>query len=277
MSRVYLVDVSSVQREVDWAQVAAHDPGKAFGREEGRIAGAIVKASEGPKAIDPLAAKHLAGALASGLAVGIYHFARVAGGAVEQADRMAAWGVGDDPGELPVWLDVEEETAAARLGGPDALVLWMLSWADRCLERGLRPGIYTALVYAQQWRTASPELLERLSRLPLWCAQYSRIGAWAPSDTDRPARVRPWESADVWQYSGGGPGLPGNTIPGVSGYVDLNLVLAGEDGFARLVDMPGAGRLVTELELGSGGPVHGTHVVDSVLEQRPIGGPFSES
>ena len=66
MSRIYVVDVSSVQIQADWKQVVAHDPGAAFGVPPGRIRGCIAKASEGPRGIDPETRVHLDGAREQG-------------------------------------------------------------------------------------------------------------------------------------------------------------------------------------------------------------------
>jgi len=263
--RIYLLDVSSVQRGIDWDRVVEHDPGAAFGRPPGRIRGVVAKASEA-RSPDPRTREHIEGARMAGLSVGVYHFARVRGAALEQADYAIdrACELGDDPGELPIWLDLEERGAAARLGGPDAYVEWIVAWCERIEARGYRAGIYTAPVYGSEWRGARH--VAELARWPLWVAQYSHVGAWCPTDADRPLAVPPWPAAAVWQYSGGGPGLPGNTVPGVSGYVDLNLVNGGLETFRALLGLPGE-------EPDMGGPVHGTHVVEASLDERAAGQP----
>lgn len=230
--RIYVVDVSSVQPYAGWPTVAAHDPGAAFGAPPGRIRGAIVKATEGRGGIDPEARQHLEGAQGAGLTTGIYHFSRAgAGPAREQADRVLdqKHDLGDDPGELPVWLDCEEKGIAARLGGPNAYVDWILAWHARVVERGFRGGIYTAPVYGPEWAGASADRLGELAQLLLWIAQYTRIGPWVPADGQSPMKLAPWgDDYDLWQFSGGGPGLPGNTVKGFGpNYVDLNLVKPG--------------------------------------------------
>ena len=263
--RIYLLDVSSVQRGIDWDRVVDHDPGAAFGRTPGRIRGVVAKATEGTRGTDSRTREHIEGARLAGLSVGVYHFARVSGGPEEQADHVLehAQELGDDPGEIPVWLDLEEQGAAARLGGANAYVDWITRWADRIRERGYRPAAYSAPVYGAEWHAASPGRLSEFARLPFWVAQYSHVGAWCPSDTDRPLVVPPWPAAALWQFSGGGPGLPGNTVPGVDGFVDLNLVLGGRPVFRSLLGLP-----AEDAEPDMGGPVHGSHVVDAALAER---------
>ncbi len=233
--RIYVLDVSNVQKDIDWRKVIQHDPGEAFGRPPGRIAGVVAKASEGSRYADPRTEEHLNGARDVGLALGVYHFARVSGRPLEQADLVLANAEdqGDGPGELPIWLDLEEKGAAARLGGPDAYVEWILRFCERVEDRGFRVGIYSAPVYGAEWRAA--QRVAELARWPLWVAQYSRIGKWAPSDTDQPMKLSPWSAWSIWQFSGGGPGLPGNTVPGIDGYVDLNLVNGGLEAWRELL------------------------------------------
>ena len=266
--RIYLIDVSSVQKGIDWDRVVEHDPGEAFGRPPGRIRGVIVKASEGNGHVDGRTREHLAGARLAGMTCGVYHFGRADGGAQDpelEAEHILRRGheLGDDPGELPVTLDLEEQGIAARLGGPEAYARWIVRWCDRIEAEGYRAMLYSAPVYGAEWRGASAELLARMASRPLWVAQYSRRGAWAPSDTDQPMKLAPWREWSLWQYSGGGPGLPGNTVPGVSGFVDLNLVNGGLETFRELLGLP---EVAPEVDMG--GPVHGTHVVDAALAER---------
>ena len=258
--RIYLLDVSSVQRGIDWDRVVEHDPGAAFGRSPGRIRGVVAKATEGTRGTDSRTRGHIEGARMAGLSAGVYHFGRVSGDPEEQADHVLAHAqeLGDDPGELPVWLDLEEQGAAHRLGGPDAYVRWILRWGRRIQERGYRRGAYSAPVYGSEWRGASMELLAELGDWPFWVAQYSRVGAWCPSDTDRPADVWPWREPALWQFSGGGPGLPGNTCPGVVGFVDLDLVLGGLPMFRSILGLGAA-----DPEPDMGGPVHGHYLGDT--------------
>lgn len=261
--RIYLIDVSSVQKGIDWDRVVEHDPGEAFGRPPGRIRGVVAKASEGSKGIDGRTREHIAGARLVGLSVGVYHFGRVSGRALEQADHVLELGheLGDDPGELPVWLDLEEEGAAARLGGPDAYVDWIVTWCERIEANGYRAGLYTAPVYGAEWRGA--RRVEELARWPLWVAQYSRRGAWAPLDTDQPMKLAPWKEWAIWQFSGGGPGLDGNRVPGVDGWCDLDLVNGGRPAWRGLLGLP-----EVDPDVDMGGPVHGTHVVEAALAER---------
>lgn len=265
-SRIYTIDVSAVQARIDWSKVRGHDPGASLGGPPGEIQGVIAKASEGGRGVDSTVRANLDGARLEGLAVGIYHFARVGkpGWGRAQAEHVLSLklGVGDDPGELPIWLDLEEGNAKALAGDANALVDESLEFLETVEAAGFRAGVYSAPYFDAQWRGAR-RLVELASR-PLWVAHYARRGAWVPGDGARPMKLAPWSSWAMWQFSGGGPGQPGNVIPGIldgRGYVDVNLVAEGLDGWRRLCG-------AEEPSIGlDGGPVHGTHVIDATLAE----------
>jgi GH25 family lysozyme M1 (1,4-beta-N-acetylmuramidase) len=268
--RIYVVDVSAVQgRGIDWRQVRGWNPGEAFGGPFGSIQGVIAKASEGARGVDPTVRANLDGARAEGFAVGVYHFARAGrerGWGRLQAERTIALdlGAGDDPGELPIWLDLEEGNAAALSGGPDALVDEALAFLETVEAAGFRAGLYTMPSFGAQWRGA--RRLAELASRPLWVAHYARLGAWVPGESAAPMKLAPWAAWSLWQFSGGGPKVPGNVVPGIlggRGFVDLNLVADGLAGWRRLLGYGEA----EEAELLDGGAVHGAHVVDASLSE----------
>ncbi len=137
-----------------------------------------------------------------------------------------------------------------------------MTWCERVEALGYRAGIYTAPVYGAEWRGA-------LARWPLWVAQYSRVGAWVPSDTDQPMKLAPWKEWAIWQFSGGGTGLDGNRVPGVDGWCDLDLVNGGLETWRGLLGLP-----EVDPKVDMGGPVHGTHLVEAALgnvgERGPV-------
>ena len=124
--RIYLIDVSSVQKGIDWDRVVEHDPGEAFGRPPGRIRGVVAKAAEGSKGIDGRTREHIAGARIVGLSVGVYHFGRV----------------------RPLVLEAEEDvarTVAPGIGHCEDVLqhlgLIVLAAADEAVLRGLEVNV----------------------------------------------------------------------------------------------------------------------------------------
>jgi hypothetical protein len=128
-SRLEGVDVSNWQGNIDWNKVAG--AGKRF---------AFVKATEGVDYVDPFYSQNHDEALAAGLGLGAYHFARPdlhpsLQGAKNEADHfvdVANVGVGD---VLPV-LDLERGDNIAG----SKLINWALTWLQEVKRRtGVKP------------------------------------------------------------------------------------------------------------------------------------------
>jgi GH25 family lysozyme M1 (1,4-beta-N-acetylmuramidase) len=190
------MDVSHWQDAIDWTQVAAS--GRRF---------VFAKATEGRNFVDPMYSTYRAGATASGLAFGAYHFARPdasAGDAVLEADHfvdVAQLGSGD---LLPV-LDIEKD------GGldPADLTAWALAWLGEVRARlGVRPMVYTspngwANRFADTTTTAD-------AGYPLWIAH------WGVATPTLPANGWSGRGWVVWQHTDCGK------VPGIHGCVDLD-------------------------------------------------------
>src|SRR5262245_23448045 len=89
------IDVSHHQGVVDWRKVARSD-----------VAFAILKATEGGDYVDDTFARNLAGAAASGLVVGAYHFFTFCRPGAEQAANFLRAVPRDRP-MLPPVVDIE--------------------------------------------------------------------------------------------------------------------------------------------------------------------------
>jgi hypothetical protein len=112
-----------------------------------------------------------------------------------------------------------------------------------------------------------------------WVAMYPFVVGRRVTEADRKPQIpAAWKErgARIWQYAGDhsfpDPGIQSARCPTLhKGCVrlDRNVFLGDEYDFARFRGMvpvePG------ELVEGSGGPVHGTHVVDATLEARDVG------
>ena len=188
-ARVYHgIDVSEWQGGIDFAAV----------RDAG-IDVVYIRAGEGSDYTDAYFEAHYQGALAAGLKIGFYHYVTAAD--TDQARRQAeffyslirdktvncypAMDFESFPG-----LDTEEINAIGA------------AYMERLQELlGYTPAIYTDTSnIAQVWDAS-------FSIYPLWVAQY---------DAGQPDTTGSWATWDGFQYADNG------TVPGISGYVDLD-------------------------------------------------------
>ncbi len=130
--RVWGIDVSHHQGEVDWAAVAKDD----------RLAFAYIKATEGGDFVDPRFAENWSRARRAGLKVGAYHFFTFCRPALEQAQNFLSV-VERDPAALPPALDLEYGGTCRERPAPAAvrreLAIW-LAEVERATSR--RPIVY---------------------------------------------------------------------------------------------------------------------------------------
>jgi GH25 family lysozyme M1 (1,4-beta-N-acetylmuramidase) len=191
------IDVSHHQNAIDWTQVAAS--GVRF---------AIIKASEGTAYIDPLYATNRAEAMASGIVVGAYHFARPdlhPFNPIPEADHFVDTAQ-VAPGNIVPVLDLE------RAGDLSATQLtdWVLQWLDEVTTRtGVRPMVYTS---PNGWRDrmADTTAIADAGYTLLWIAH------WNVASPTLPANDWQGNGWKIWQYSNCGD------VPGIDGCVDLD-------------------------------------------------------
>ena len=191
------IDVSHYNGSIGWNKVA-NEGGKSF---------AIMKATEGRSYVDPTYADNRSGALAAGLVVTAYHFARpdrTNGDARAEADHfvnVAGIGVGDI---IPA-LDLE------RTGGLShkALVAWVWDFVREVQRRTrVRPMIYTGY-FGWQDRTGDTQAFADAG-YKLWVAN------WYVQSPSVPANDWGGHGWTFWQYTDRG------NVPGMSGPVDLD-------------------------------------------------------
>jgi GH25 family lysozyme M1 (1,4-beta-N-acetylmuramidase) len=197
-SAVKGIDVSHWQGTIDWARVAA--AGKTF---------VFLKATDDANYVDPTFAANRSAALANGLSVGAYHYARPdrsAGDARREARYFVAV-ANPQPGDLLPVLDLEENKGLNH----DELTAWTRTWVR--VVRKLT-GV-SALVYTSPatWVTGTGDSpLVARDGAPLWIAH------WNVSSPTIPANDWDGHGWHVWQYTNTGH------VPGISGNVDLDQI-----------------------------------------------------
>lgn len=190
------VDVSSHQKEIDWAQVGAAGMEFAMIRigYRGYTSGGIYE--------DEYARANIAGARAAGLDIGVYFYSQATSVAEarEEAEFCLAFLEGIDL-ELPLVYDWEYVSSDARTGDMDRQTLTecTLAFCEAVEQGGYRP-----MVYFNPTQGETLLELEALLEYPWWLAMYS-------SQMTYPHAVQ------MWQYTATG------TVPGITGEADVNL------------------------------------------------------
>ena len=184
------IDVSKHNGAVDWARAA------------GSIDFAIIRAGYGKTYVDPWFERHLAGAQAAGLRVGVYHYSYAL--TVEDARIEARHLLDIINGrqfDMPLWFDMEDADGYKKKHGfsftRSNISAITQAFIDVIRAAGYRCGVYASKSWFEDYIRADADAV--------WLAQ------WA----DKPTYGGKF---DIWQNSDKG------TVPGVTGKVDTNIL-----------------------------------------------------
>ena len=218
------IDVSHHQGEIDWNRVAAANKRFAF-----------LKASDGRAFVDPMYGLNRARAMAAGIRVGAYHFARPddrSGDARAEADHFVATATIAD-GDLPPVLDLERSGDLS----VSALRRWVRQFLDRIHERtGVRGAIYASPSFWSRYLNGTTWFAANGYRT-MWVAHWTSAGRPNVPATD-------WAGFGwtFWQTTSNG------AVDGIVGRVDLDrfagsdlddvLIDADEGGLRPIPDAP---------------------------------------
>lgn len=190
------IDVSEHNGVLDWAAI-----------KRAGIKFAIIRDGYGVSHVDNQFKANMAGAIAQGLLIGVYHFSYALDAAC--AKKEAAFCIKllepyKDKIVLPVYFDFEYDTVdyAAKCGvtlGKSAFNAHTVAFCEAVKSAGYAPGVY----YNKDYYNRMVDL-NSVGGYSQWYAQY----ASAPSVT----------SYDLWQYSSS------YTIPGCAGRFDVNVL-----------------------------------------------------
>lgn len=190
------IDVSEHNGALDWAAI-----------KKAGIKFAIIRDGYGVSHVDNQFHANMAGAIAQGLMIGVYHFSYAldaAGAKKEAAFCLKLLEPYKDKIVLPVYFDFEYDTVdyATKCGvtlGKSAFNAHTVAFCEAVKSAGYAPGVY----YNKDYYNRMVDL-NSVGGYSQWYAQY----ASAPSVT----------RYDIWQYSSS------YTIPGCSGRFDINVM-----------------------------------------------------
>ena len=198
------VDVSSHQKEIDWARVAGAGMDFAMIRAgyRGYVSGATLK--------DDYFDANMRGALDNGLQVGVYFFSQALTPreAEEEARLLLDW-IQDYPVTYPVvfdWEEVDRSTSRSQGASGETVTACARTFCQIISDAG-----YIPMTYGSPSKIYKGGLqLGELQDWPaFWLAHYTRDTA--------PTTFR--YRYDIWQYSSTG------SVDGIEGNVDLDICL----------------------------------------------------
>ncbi|MGE3641906.1 MAG: GH25 family lysozyme [Pirellulales bacterium] len=195
------VDVSNYQGSINWTSV-----------KNAGIQFAFCKATEGVDYVDPRFSSYMSGALAAGIPIGPYHFARLNSGetnpndAIDEAndfvDAISRFYQGSSLVMRPV-LDLEQipDNSVAPLTVRQYVSEWARDFCAQVESRlGITPIIYTGSSFASSYVESD------LTKYPLWLANWN----YTPPSVPPRTAYSPWRSFAFWQYTDSGSvnGIP---------------------------------------------------------------------
>lgn len=206
VSKVYGIDVSYYQGNIDWKKVKNSGVEFVIVRVGYRGYG-----SSGTLVEDPRFKTYLDGAAKAGLKVGVYFYTQAITTAEAQAeakfvlDRIKGYSL-----QMPVYYDIESvdydtgrlDSAGLSKAQKTALCT---AFCDTIIKSGYSAGVYANYTWLNYYIDGAG----LGKKYPIWLAHYT-------SNTNYDQRM------DMWQYSGSG------TVSGISAYTDVNVWYSGK-------------------------------------------------
>ena len=184
------IDVSKHNGAVNWTSAAT------------AIDFAIIRAGYGKTYVDPWFERHLAGAQAAGLRVGVYHYSyalTVEDARVEARHLLDV--INGRKFDMPLWFDMEDADGYKKKHGftfsRANISAITQAFIDTIRAAGYQCGVYASKSWLKDYIKVDADAI--------WLAQW----ASKPTYTGK---------VDVWQNSDSG------TVPGVTGKVDTNVL-----------------------------------------------------
>jgi len=196
-NKIHGIDVSHDQGNIDWSQVAKAD-----------IDFVYLKATDGITYTDPRFHSYMSDLLDKELLYGTYHFFEAEDDPEKQADNFLKQ-ISSYPLRLSPMVDVE----VTKDQDPQEIKTRLQSFLNKVhTATGCKPVIYS---YSSFWQH---NIGTEFNQYVFWLADYAK-------------KINPPKGVDnltIWQYSDKG------RIEGISGPVDLDVILTGEEGLNKI-------------------------------------------
>ena len=189
MDLVHGVDVSVYEPNINWRALRAQ--GFKF---------ALIRATSSTSYVDPKFTEHWAGARAEGILRGAYHYLFAGQDARKQADSFIAT-VGDDKGELPPIVDLEDKfNENVSNNKIISTCKEFMDIIEKAFDR--KPMIYSRKTYLEPRVSASGKAPSWAMDYDLWIAQYPfEFNPSSMPNVNMPKQPKGWKDWIFWQYS----------------------------------------------------------------------------
>lgn len=204
MAKKFLVDISTFQRNIDYAKLAR------------AVDGVIIRVgyrgygSSGSLETDELFKIHITNCILHGIPVGVYWFAQEINASEGEAAADYVYNlIKDYKITFPVYYDSEYSSSPTRTGRADnisktARTNATVAFCKKIKKYGYTPGVYAS----ESWFNDELDF-SKLKNYSIWVACYG-------SDTGKAGRKPTTSVYDMWQYSSKGK------VDGYSGNIDVN-------------------------------------------------------
>lgn len=211
---IHGIDVSSFQKNIDWANVKKSDVQFTMIRMGYRGYGVSSDGTDGKLVKDSTYDYNISEAIKYNIPVGVYFFSQAIneGEAIDEANFVIQ-NIKKYKITYPVAIDLEYSSSPTRTGRADALTKEertrvAMAFCDTIKNAGYKPMIYTGKNFA-----LNNLEMDKLSHYDLWLAHYT--GATQDNPLEKPSNYT--GNYTMWQYTSNG------FVTGINGRVDMNI------------------------------------------------------
>ncbi|MEN8120281.1 MAG: glycoside hydrolase family 25 protein [Bacteroidota bacterium] len=200
-NRIFGVDISHYQGEIEWGKVKQFKNGE-------KISFIIMRAAIGEDEEDLEFSTNWLNAKKLGITRGAYHYYRPDENSIKQADNFISI-VNLEKGDLPPVLDIE---AIPNLQSIKSLKKGLKKWLNKVEKHfGIKPIIYTADSYYKDYLSDT-----NFQNYIFWIANFNRV---------KQPRFKNWK---IWQFSESGK------LDGINHNVDFNVFKGSHEEFKKM-------------------------------------------